>query len=68
MFLLPLFFASKKKRDNKKDLKRNHTFILYFPHLFVSLASPKILPFGNKNKYVFILYFPHLFVSLQQIK
>jgi hypothetical protein len=30
MFLLPLFFAPKKKRDNKKDLKRNHTFLLVF--------------------------------------
>ena len=31
---------------------------------FVTLASPKVLPFGNKNKFGFILYFAHLFVPL----
>ena len=41
-------------------------FALYleFRSLIRTLASPKVLPFGNKNKSRFILYFAHLFVPL----
>ena len=40
---------------------------MFCARLSLSLASPKILSFENKNEnfLFFILYSPHLFVSLQ---
>ena len=41
--------------------KEKRVFLLFFPHLFVSLASPKILSFGNKSKnFGFCFVFPSL--------
>ena len=38
---------------------------MYCSHLFVLLASPKVLSLDNKNKSLFILYCSHLFVLLR---
>ena len=31
-------------------------FVLYFSHLFVPLASPKVLSFKNKNKHIYFVF------------
>ena len=47
--------------------KKNIFFSSHLIEIFVPLASPKVLPLGNKmkNLWFFILYFAHLFVPLQ---
>ena len=35
--------------------KQNHRFIWFFAHLFVPLASPKVLPLGKAKKNTFFL-------------
>ena len=46
------------------SIKINMINIWFFVRFALSLASPKVLPFGNKNKSWFILYFAHLFLPL----
>ena len=44
-----------------------HGFLFVLHTFSLSLATPKILSLGNKNKSIFILYFSRLIVSLYPI-
>ena len=56
-----------RRRYSRSTIKKKKGFFfLYCSHLFVPLASPKVLSFDNKKeKRVFFLYCSHLFVPLQ---
>jgi len=49
-------------------VRKNSKYFWFFAHLFVLLASPKVLSLGNeKEKFVFFLHFTRLFVLLHII-
>ena len=58
---LPIMAAGGKNNGSGRRLP-----CLHFAHLFVTLASPKLLAFGNANEKneFFSLHFAHLFVTL----
>ena len=45
-------------------IRKKSKNILFFHSFALSLASPKVLRLGNKNKYEFILYCAQLLVPL----